>query len=723
MSAGDNGRPERKILVVDDDPTVRAALEAGLLRDGYSVLMAADGQQGMEAYEHYDPDLVITDINMPVMNGYAFCTAVRETKQGQHTPILIMTGSEGFESVDAAYEVGATDFISKPLNFTLLLHRIRYILRSRDTFLAWQETQQQRATLGWVLNNSSSEILFVDASGKVTNANDSLLKNAGLSRDAVAGKRFDDFFVSSKGGKRMDLARKQVISGMVSEAEFSEEVKRADGSSYSVEGHIYSAASESSRARDTIFMFEDVTQRKLSERRMHKLAYYDGLTNLPNRTLFVKNCKRHIELANRHDYKMALLFVDLDNFKDVNDTLGHNAGDELLRRVSQIILGSIRAADLVGALGAETLSRFGGDEFAILLSHISRHDDAIDVAERIIKATKTPVLIEGRELVVTPSIGVVFFPEHGSDVGTLLKKADIAMYAAKKRGRSIYQIYSDSFVTYGLDKQEMLRDLESAVDRDELVLHYQPKFFTGSNEICGFEALLRWNRRGQGLVSSDAFIPLAEESGLLRPIGAWVIWQVCQQISTWRSRGVPFPTEVAVNLSAVQLHDNDVVTTVEKALYYYNVEPAALTLEITETAMIQNISCCLDILSEFKTMGCQLSLDDFGTGYSSLSYLSQFPLDELKVDRTFIARSDHDEGSRSIIRAIVAMAKSLDMQLVAEGVETSDQLHFINEIGIDQFQGYLRAKPMTIEDIESRYVAAQPAIHGDSSYRSLRAVR
>jgi diguanylate cyclase (GGDEF)-like protein/PAS domain S-box-containing protein len=709
MSIGTPDMQPRTILIVDDDPTLRSMLSKLLSRADYRVLQAKDGQEGLAAYEEQLPEMVITDINMPNMNGYELCAAVRKARHGQYVPILIMTGSEGFESVDAAYNAGATDFVSKPLNFALLVHRIRYILRSRDTFVAWQETQEQRSKLGWVLNNSSNEIVFLDSAGQVTDANDSALRNAGFTRNAIIGKPMREIISPAKDRKPMGELIARFASGQSHETHFAGQVKRSNGTFYPIDGHIYSVASELTGEREMILMFEDVTQRKLTDRRMHKLAYYDALTNLPNRTLFVNNFKRHLELARRQKYNMALLFVDLDNFKDVNDTLGHNAGDELLRRLSQVILASIRAGDLMGMLDDESLSRFGGDEFAILLNHISRPADAIEISQRIINATKTPIKINGRELVVTPSIGIVLFPDHGGDVDTLLRKADIAMYEAKKRGRSSYHIYSDTIFNHGLDKQDMLRNLEMAVERKELVLYYQPKFFTESGAMSGFEALLRWNRGDSGLAPPDTFIPLAEESGLIRPMGAWVIWQACRQIHEWQQQGVSFPTEIAVNLSAMQLHDNEVVTTVEQALKYFQVDPANLKFEITETAIMENMSSCLDVLIELKTLGCRLSMDDFGTGYSSLSYLSQFPLDELKVDRSFISRISEDEGNNGIVRAIVAMSKSLGLQVVAEGIETPEQLDFVTQIGVEQFQGYLRARPMTKEDIETTY-SSSPAI-------------
>tara|TARA_R110002110_G_scaffold205066_7_gene417159 strand:+ start:303627 stop:305804 length:2178 start_codon:yes stop_codon:yes gene_type:complete len=699
--------PAQTILVVDDDPTMRLAVSKALTTSGFTVRLAENGSAGLAAFHDQTPDMIISDLNMPVMNGYEFCRAVRRSRLGLYIPFLVMTGSEGFGSVEAAYEAGATDFISKPLNFALLNHRVRYILRSRDTFIAWRETQEQTAKLGWVLNSSSNEVVFTDNDGVITNLNNSVLRNLGLERSAVVGKPIDTLIHSPRDDEAFRQILAQLGTGSSKEAQFEGRIQRgAEGAFYPVEGHAYALSSDLTGEREMIFVFEDVSQRKSAERRMHKLAYYDTLTHLPNRTLFVQNFKRFLELARRQDHKMALLFVDLDNFKDVNDTLGHNAGDELLRKISQVILGSIRSSDLMGLLGDESVSRFGGDEFAVLLSHIGSEDDAVEVAQRIIDATKTPVLIRGRELVVTPSIGIVLFPEHGRDVDTLLRKADIAMYEAKKRGRNSFQIYSNAFFSHGLEKLDMLRDLELAIDKKEMVLHYQPKFDIESGQITGFEALLRWNRAKAGLVAPDQFIPLAEDSSLIRPIGAWVIWETCRQISRWQFERAGFPLSVAVNLSARQLQDDEIVSTIANALKRFDLAPECLDLEITETVIMGNMSSCLDVLNELKSMGCRLSLDDFGTGYSSLSYLSQFPVDTLKIDKSFISLVSSDEGSNNIVKAIVALSKSLGLNIVAEGVETREQLAFLKGLGVDQMQGYFWARPMIVEELSSLESAA-----------------
>jgi diguanylate cyclase (GGDEF)-like protein/PAS domain S-box-containing protein len=444
----------------------------------------------------------------------------------------------------------------------------------------------------------------------------------------------------------------------------------------------------------------DVTQAVLAEQKVHELARYDSLTGLPNRNMFLGELDRTIARAARQGTEFAVCFIDLDRFKTVNDTLGHDAGDELLKVMAHRLRAAVRKSDLV--------ARLGGDEFVVLLEGGPGAGLAA-VADKLLAAIGEQVTLAGCQFLVTGSIGVGLYPADGDDAATLLKHADAAMYLAKENGKNNVQFYTDELAGMAARQFELESALRLALVRDELVLHYQPKVDATSNEIVGLEALVRWHHPLRGLVPPGEFIPLAEERGLIVPIGRWVVATACRQIRAWRDAGLATPP-VAVNLSPRQFADNRLVDDFEDAMAASCVAPADLEIELTESVLVADPERANDVLRRLHAMGVRIAIDDFGTGYSSLSYLKRFPAQTVKIDRSFISGLPTDRDDTAITQAVIAMAHSLGLRVVAEGVETADQLGLLRQLHCDEVQGYLLGRPVPAGEIAVRLqFACMPA--------------
>ena len=421
------------------------------------------------------------------------------------------------------------------------------------------------------------------------------------------------------------------------------------------------------------------------------LAYHDALTGLPNRPLFIDRLIVALAQVGRVNHKLAVFFLDLDRFKDINDSLGHSTGDTLLKAVADRIRRCVREGD--------TIARFGGDEFTLLIPRIDNIEDAAKIAQKIIETLKIPFMIAERELFVSTSIGISIYPSDGSDPETLVRNADSAMYRAKDQGRDNYQLYAPAMNARALERLSLENSLRKAISQNELVLHYQPLVDLSDKSIGGLEALIRWNHPELGLLSPAHFISAAEVSGLIVPIGNWVLLTACRQLKLWQKRIDPDLT-VAVNLSARQFHQGNLTQEVLQALEQTGLHPGSLELEITESSAMQNAENSIHTLRELKALGVRISMDDFGTGYSSLSYLKRFPIDTLKLDQSFVRDVTTDRGDAAIVSAVISMAHSLDLKVIAEGVETAEQLAFLQKQHCDYIQGYFFSKPLSIEELE-----------------------
>ncbi|MCQ8129295.1 GGDEF domain-containing response regulator [Methylomonas rivi] len=446
-----------------------------------------------------------------------------------------------------------------------------------------------------------------------------------------------------------------------------------------------------------IVQIQNITNRKYAEQQLIYLANHDPLTGLLNRDQFHNRLTQALSSVQRHDTRLALLYLDLDRFKLINDTLGHRLGDLLLQAVSDRLRSSVRVHDL--------LARLGGDEFIVLLNDINHADDAARIAEKTIDLLTQPFTLEGNDIVVTASIGISVYPNDGKDSHTLLMNADTAMYLAKERGKNNYQFYTLEMTERSLERMTIERGLRHALAHDELRLHYQPQIDTGSGAAVGAEALVRWQHPEWGLVYPDRFINVAEETGLIVPIGAWVLRTACLQAKAWLEQNRPFSC-VAVNVSPRQFIESNLFRTIKQTLLETGLPPGALELEITESAVMQDPEITLQVLHQLQQLGVRLSIDDFGTGYSSLTYLRRFPVQSVKIDRSFVIDLPDDEGSKTLVRAIIALAHELKLFVVAEGVETEAQLSFLKAQQCDSLQGYMFSKPVAPEQLENGFMAA-----------------
>jgi diguanylate cyclase (GGDEF)-like protein/PAS domain S-box-containing protein len=687
------------VLVVDDDLSMRFLVREALEEAGFEVEEAEDGRQALALVAQRAPDIVLMDVMMPEMDGYSACAALRATPQGQHTPVLMMTGLDDIDSIHRAYQVGATDFITKPLNYVVLGHRVRYMYRARQSMDELRDSQkrlanaQRIARLGyWDWDAASGAVTWSDEACRVL----------GLG-PAGRGLSLEDFLecVPDRDRARVrDWFTEAMTTGAA--PSLDHRVMRPRGEACDVQQHVQAVFDEAGRVAHLYGTMQDISERRQAEEEIRRLAYFDSLTGLPNRALFKENLKHALRLARRQGHRLACVFLDLDNFKRINDTLGHNIGDQLLKEAAKRLLGSVRGSDVVthGDADAEDerVARLGGDEFTVLLSDIRNAEDAAMVATRIQQSLSRPLNLAGHEVFITPSIGIAVFPDDGDDAETLLKRADMAMYCAKGKGRNLYQFYTEAMNDSALKRLNMESQLRNALEKGEFSLHYQPQMDLVNGRVCGVEALLRWENPELGQVPPCDFIPLAEETALILPIGEWVLRTACAQARAWRDAGHPVG-RVAVNISVLQFVQTGFPELVAQIVQEAGLEPGVLELEITEGLLMKDAEGAIRILSELKALGVQLAIDDFGTGYSSLSYLKQFPIDRLKIDRAFVRDVNSDPDDAAITKAVIAMASGMQMGVVAEGVETEAQLRFLRAKHCDEIQGYLLSRPLPAEDM------------------------
>ena len=545
-----------------------------------------------------------------------------------------------------------------------------------------------------VIENAPDAVVSMDADGIITAWNPSCERVFGWFREEVVGRDLGDTIIPHRfreahkaGFSRFLREGSGRIVGQVVEVS----ALHRDGHEFPVELSIgASALLKGGEYAFTAFL-RDITKRKQAEEELSTLANYDTLTGLPNRTLFMDRLTQALHVQQRHgDYVFALLFLDIDGFKNINDTLGHVIGDKLLQTAATRITACLRKCD--------SAARLGGDEFTIILERISQPTDVGIVTRKILDALAEPIQIDGHDLFMSASIGVTLCPDDGTEAADLLRNADMAMYQAKEQGRGCYVLFTKEMNERVSKRVALEKRLRTALEKNEFCLHYQPQVDLASGEIIGVEALLRWNSPDRGLVSPLEFIPVAEESGLIVPIGEWVLHTACAQAQAWVKTGCP-ALRMAVNLSGRQFRQQDLVSTVEKALGASGLDPARLELEITESMAMEDADRSLATLSRLKAMGVSLAVDDFGTGYSSLSYLKRFPIDTLKIDRSFIKDMTEDPNDAAIAASIIAMAHTLNLKVIAEGVETPDQRDQLGEYGCDEVQGYYFSKPLPVADI------------------------
>jgi diguanylate cyclase (GGDEF)-like protein/PAS domain S-box-containing protein len=550
-----------------------------------------------------------------------------------------------------------------------------------------KQTEEETLLAASVFNGTSDGILVTDSDGIIIQVNRGFTDITGYSAKEALGKspsllrsdrHSDDFYRDIW----VQLANKGRWQGEIWN-------RRKDGQVHPVWQNITAVKDEEGREKQYIGIFSDITEKKLTEERIQYLAHYDVLTDLPNRLLFEERCRHALERAHRDNRLVVVMFLDLDHFKHINDSLGHPVGDELLKSVALRIMSLLREEDTVG--------RLGGDEFTIVLEEVRGVEDVDPVVNKLMKAFAEPFDVYGKELRITPSIGISLYPNDGKDVSTLIKNADAAMYRAKYLGRNNYQFYTEELTIRALERITLETQLSRALDQDELVLYYQPQLSLNSGVVIGAEALLRWQHPEMGLIPPDKFIPIAEESGLIIPIGEWVMRRACLDFMMWRQLGHSL-NRVAVNVAAPQIQRGNIVETVQRILEETRLESHCLELEITENFIMQRTDQAIITIATLKGLGVELAIDDFGTGYSSLSYLKRLPIDKLKIDRSFIRDIPHDSDDVAITKAIIAMGSNLQLNIIAEGVETREQQEFLISEGCEEVQGFLYSPPISDEE-------------------------
>jgi len=541
-----------------------------------------------------------------------------------------------------------------------------------------------------VFNESVQSIMITDKDANILRVNPAFVKTTGYTADEVLGKNPRLL----KSGRHDICFYRDMWNSLISKHYWEGEIwdKRKNGEVFPTWQTITSVAEEQSEVIQYISIFSDISEKKTSEERIYHLAHYDNLTNLRNRAAFHEQLEIAIAYANRQQYQLAVLYLDLDNFKIINDASGHPVGDLLLQHFARRLENTVRDED--------TIARLGGDEFVILIVDVHNNQDAALVAQKILHEMEKPILLDHTEVVVTGSIGISTYPEDGVDADTLLKNADVAMYKAKEKGRNTFQFFTAKMNEQAEERLLLENDMRRALVNEEFLLHYQPQLDLNSGEIIGCEALVRWRHPERGLIGPDVFIPIAEESGLIRELGRWVLQTACEQQHRWQEKH-PSSLTVAVNISSRQFLSQHLILEIKQIIEAASIKPNHLELELTESIIMDYVEENILILQQLHDMGVKLAVDDFGTGYSSMAYLKRFPIDKLKIDQGFVRDIATDPDDAAIVKAITLLAQSLNIKVIAEGVETVEQLDYLTEIGCDEMQGFYFSRPVPTEEFEA----------------------
>jgi diguanylate cyclase (GGDEF)-like protein/PAS domain S-box-containing protein len=674
------------LLLVEDNPGDARLLREMLNEQGLHDTELTHVEHLGAAESHLagsEVDIILLDLGLPDARGLE---AVRRThKAAPHVPLVVLTGMDDENLAAQSLQEGAQDYLVKDqINGRLLLRSLRYSIERKSMEEAlFVEKERAEVTLNCIADG----VVCTDISGNITFLNVVAEKMTGWTLPEAAGRPTNEVLrilnASSHEPIPDPIERALAIPSPLGLPSSSILAQR-DGLEIPIEDSVALIHDREGQATGAVIVLRDVSAARAMAQQITHSAEHDFLTGLPNRLLLNDRVTQAITLAPRHLKKVALLFLDLDGFKHINDSLGHPAGDELLKSIATRLVDCVRNSD--------TVSRQGGDEFVVLLSEVDQPEDTAITARRMLQAVAKAHSVSGHDLHVTSSIGVSVYPDDGPDAETLIKNADTAMYQAKENGRQSYQFFKPAMNVRAVERQSLEEGLRRALERHEFEVHYQPKVNLSTGQIAGAEALLRWTHPTRGLVSPAQFIPVAEDCGLILPIGKWVLHQACQQAQTWIRSGLPLGM-MAVNVSAVEFRNEHFLEGIFTTLEETGLDPTRLELELTESVLMKHAESAESILKALRTHGMQVAVDDFGTGYSSLSYLSRFPIDALKIDQSFV-RQISAQQEASIVTAIISMGRSLKLRVVAEGVETQKQLTFLQAQECDEAQGYYFGRPV-----------------------------
>ncbi len=683
----------RNILLIEDNPADAETVREALTNSGdgvFRVEWVRHCSEGVERLGREDRQekngIAAVLVNLFLPDGQGLETLDKLFSAAPQIPILVLTSVEKENTAKLAVQHGAQDYLLKNRIDGYMLPKAlgSMIERGVNAEALFEEKERAQVTL----NSIGDAVMSTDVRGNVTYLNAVAEKLTGWPLAEAAGRPLEEVFQIVDSTTRATVQNPMALAiqenktvGLTPNCILI----RRDGVESAIEDSAAPIHDRRGHVTGAVMVFHDVSMARAVSLRMAYLAQHDSLTDLPNRILLNDRLAQAMAMAHRHRQKLAMLFLDIDRFKHVNDSLGHAIGDRLLQSVAQRLLACVRSSD--------TVSRQGGDEFVILLSEVMQVQDAAVIADKILKILSAPHRIESHELDITVSIGIVIYPDHGLDAETLLKNADFAMYHAKDNGRNNYQFFRPDIKVSAIERQSLESGLRHAIERNELTVHYQPKINLNTGALSGAEALLRWCSPEHGVVHPAQFIPIAEECGFIVPIGRWVLREACRQARAWQDAGLP-PLRIAINVSAVELRAKKFAEGIHATLKEVGLEPCYLDLELTESFLMDDSASTTEVLRTLKDMGIQLALDDFGTGYSSLSYLRRFPIDILKIDQSFVRDLATVADDANIVTAVIGMGKSLRMTVVAEGVETQEQFAFLKNQGCPEGQGYYFNRPM-----------------------------
>ncbi len=697
-----------EVLLVDDDEVNLLLTSLALGERGFKITETSSGEQALALLRDWTPDLVVLDALMPGLDGFDTCRRLRLLTGYENVPVLMLTGLEDDASITRAYQAGATDFFVKSTHWSLLAGRLHYLLRSSRTRIELERSKAKLARAQDLARMGSFDWRRGERDAAELVMSPEALRVFGFGPHERVSLR--------SLLRMMPPDDRRAFLRLLHQALRHASVLATDVSTVLLDGrrriiHVEAEPEFDEHGHGVGYsgIVQDVTERRVAEDRIRQLANFDALTGLPNRRQLIWRAERALEHARRMQHQCALLIIDLDRFKIINDTLGHAAGDELLVEVGRRLRACVRHSDQVmeGALesvGArshralEAVGRLGGDEFVALLPEVSADADAERVAQRVLDAMREPIFVSGQECFVTASVGVAIFPRDGNTVVDLLRNSDVAMYSVKAQGKNSSAIYSPQLAGRGRDKLELETALHKAIERDELVLHYQPMIDVRAARMVGAEALMRWQRDGK-LVPPAEFIPLAEETGLIVPLSEWALREAARQARLWQ-QAFGFAESVAVNLPSRLFERSDLVEHIHKCVTAVGVGHRVIQLEITENNLMKELANVIPALHRLNEIGVEIAIDDFGTGYSSLAYLTTLPISELKIDRSFVRDLGITPQSSAVVTAIIALARSLGLRVVAEGVETLRQMEVLHRLGCGVMQGFLFSRAVVPDELQ-----------------------
>jgi diguanylate cyclase (GGDEF)-like protein/PAS domain S-box-containing protein len=711
------------ILIVDDLEANLLALEQTLFGIQADLIKASNGPEALSLSLNHDFALAILDVQMPAMDGYELASLLRSDPENASIPIIFLTArSRSADQVFMGYQSGAVDYLIKPYDPDILRSKVSVFLEldKQKNLLQWERSMLEQRVLertaeiekkniqlqeeiierkkkeealhlaGVVLDSILDGVMVTDSEERIISVNPAFTRITGFAAEEVIGKAPRIFSSEHYDLKFFDDIGRELNR----HGQWAGEVwnRTKDGGVYPTWMSIVAITDEQGNVTRYVHNFRDQTQELEYKKRLNFLAYYDALTKLPNRELLLDRIDNAIARSQRNDTKIALLFLDLDRFKTVNDTLGHSFGDKLLAFAANQLRDCVRRND--------TVARFGGDEFMVVIEDVHSISDATDVAEKILSNfNTTPYINAGNELFINFSIGISLYPDNGETAEALLKLSDTAMYRAKAAGRAGYRFYSEDMSSQFQNQLRLETDLKYAVNNKELFLLYQPQVDTNSGHMIGCEALVRWQHPKYGLLTPDRFITIAEETGLIHPVGEWILSEAISQAKLWRNT---YKTDlrVSINFSSLQLLEPHCDRLLELTSSILTDNDLRMEIEITESVFLMRNESVIDTLHKFREAGFSISIDDFGTGYSCLAYLKRLPIDKLKVAMPFVQDIVSNPDDAAIATTIVQMGHTLRMGVIAEGVETQDQYNFLRELGCDEIQGYLFSRPRPADEID-----------------------